>query len=75
MVDFPARTIAADDGDKVPFLQLQIQAAEGSFFIDGICIECFVYVSQFQHNLKPPFLRGECGIFPGDKALQGKAQR
>ena len=37
--------VTADDGDKIPFFQLQIQAAEGSFFIDGICIECFRYVS------------------------------
>ena len=36
-----ARTVGAQDGDKIALIQMQIYASQGGFFVDGACTEGF----------------------------------
>ena len=45
-----ARTVAADDGDEIPFGKMEIQPPQGNLFVDGSGIEGFGHIFDFQHN-------------------------
>ena len=42
--------VAADDGDKIAFLQVQVQAVQSDLFIDGTGIEHLDNIFNFKHG-------------------------
>ena len=46
-------TIAADDGDKIAFLQVEIQSLQSNLFIDRSGIEGLVDIFNFKHDDLP----------------------
>ncbi len=50
-----ACTVAADNGDKITFLQMQISTGEGDLFRDGAGIKRFDNLIDIQHFTHPAF--------------------
>ena len=48
------RTVAANDGDKIALVQLQVQAVQGGFLVHRACIEGFGNILDLKHFLRPP---------------------
>ena len=48
------RTVAADHGNKIPLVQLQVQAVQGGFLVHRACIEGFGNILDLKHFLRPP---------------------
>ena len=48
------RAVAADDGDEVPLVQLQVQAVQRGLLVDGTGVEGLGYVLDLKHFLHPP---------------------
>ena len=48
------RTVAADDGNEVALIQLQVQPVQGRFLIDGACIEGLGDILDLKHFSHPP---------------------
>ena len=49
-----ARTVAADDGDKITFVQFQVQTVQGRFLVDGTGVEGLGNILDLKHFLHPP---------------------
>ena len=49
-----ARAVAADNRDKVTFVQLQVQAIQRHFLVDRACVEGFGNILDLKHFLHPP---------------------
>ena len=49
-----ARTVAADDGNEVALVQLQVQPVQGRFLIDRACIEGLGDILDLKHFSHPP---------------------
>ena len=49
-----ARAVAADDGDKIALVQLQVQAVQGRFLVHGACVEGLGNILDLKHFLHPP---------------------
>ena len=49
-----ARAVAADDGDKITFVQFQVQTVQGRFLVDGTGVEGLGNILDLKHFLHPP---------------------
>ena len=71
---FP-RTVGAQDGDKVPGIQVEINAPQGYFLVDGADTEGFLNIGQSQHIT--PLLSsrpaGQAGQWPGPRSRRRSA--
>ena len=47
-------TVAADDGDEIALVQLQVQTVQGGLLVHCTCIEGFGNILDLKHFLRPP---------------------
>ena len=50
-----ARTVAADDGDKIAVFERQVKAFQGNFLIDRTGVEGLIDIFDLKHGSSPPF--------------------
>ena len=74
-----ACTVAADDGDEVALIQLQVQAVQGRLLVDGACVEGLGNILYLKHCLRPPCLpfwpQALRNICPSSTARRGRQPR
>ena len=46
--------VAADDGNEIALVQLQVQAVQGGLLVHRACIEGFGNILDLKHFLRPP---------------------
>ena len=49
-----ACAVAANDGDKIALVQLQVQTVQGGLLVHRACIEGFGNILDLKHFLRPP---------------------
>ena len=74
-----ACAVAADDGDEVALIQLQVQAVQGRLLVDGACVEGLGNILYLKHCLRPPCLpfwpQALRSICPSSTARRGRQPR